>query len=170
MTTNTNPARALQKLLEDNWRESIDGRDEDVPKPVIKVTKDQPTLSSSEILTHDYVFVSAPGTSSREPVGFEWSGETVEDLCSIDIRTVDQRGGYERLFGPVDDSYGGERYGGLIGEAIRVFQDHRKGFGDWSQLNAYEGEDLSDQMGKRVYRGTIEVRLTSYATDLDPTP
>lgn len=166
--TNTNAPRWVKVLLTNEWTPTIADRSTDVPQPVIGTGKEIPSISSSQILSDDYLIISTPAASNRVPQGFEYTEEQVTDRVTLDIRTISQRGGSQRLHGDVDPAtMRSERYSGLVGEAIRCLQTIRRGEGDYDYVNVIEVEPLSGEMGKKTHRATIEIELVRMVVGVD---
>lgn len=165
MTSRTSLAY-LQTLLDENWEEDVSGRENTVPKPYILLASSKYESRVSQY-DGDVIFVVDGGPQSLTPKGAGWTHRGVESLVTIDCRTQQGR---VRLEGGRNDDNESESHGGLRGEALRIIDNVRKGDKEFDLIDGYEWNDLSEDMGFQFWRGTLEVRLTQVASEIDPQP
>ena len=162
----------VKTTIEENWHESIDGREIDVPKPNIYQESD-PDRRRVKLNENDAVFIKDGGTTSTEPQSLNWSEERVDSRIDIDIRSTGGGGdinGRVRMWGINKEDGTPERYGGLVGEIKRIFHARRRGENDYDVIALPEIHDLSGEMGARVWRTSIFVSLSIRAQPIDPSP
>lgn len=171
----------VENILAQDWEENIEGRYLDVPEPTV-VRESEEGDRRMNLQNSDYIVVSDGGISDITPASFGWVEEQTTSRVTLDIRTSYSR---ERLWG---DRYSGDtgdvqigstqlgdentsgRYGGLVGEAKRIIDLHRKGDKEFDLIVPYEANDLSGQMGGKVWRATLSIRLEVRASTIDPQP
>lgn len=156
----------IQKVLEDNWVESVSGRNSDVPTPTFE-RESAEALRRMNLDRNDYVLIMDGGISNIEPQSFGWVEEQTTARVTLDIRTAQSR---ERLWGQRSDDNSGTRWGGLVGEASRIIHDIRKGDEEFDLIIPYEANDLSGQMGGHIWRATLEIRLEVRASTINTEP
>lgn len=170
--THTNVESYLVTLLAENWTESIDGRSNDVPKPKITGEDDD---AQETLRTRDLVEVT-PGRTIRDWQGIGGFERRREVPATIVARTAERRvdglpiDPEVRLKGARDANNEPERWGGLVGEILRILESVRYGEHELDMVNGFEWEDTSNLAGKGNYRADIEVRLTRVAQVIDPSP
>lgn len=170
--THTNVERYLVTLLDSEWTESIDGRDNDVPKP--KITEEDEDAQET-LRTRDLVEVTS-GRTIREWQGIGGFERRREVPATIVLRTAERRVDGQpidpevRLKGDRDANNAAERWGGLVGETLRILESVRKGEHEHDMVNAFEWEDTSNLAGRGNFRADVEVRLTRVAQVIDPSP
>lgn len=149
--------KLMKYLLEQEWTEDVDGREEPVPKPRIIQAEEVKRVDLSE---GDVIYVKDGGITSKEAAGLGWNEEKQIDLVTLDIRTIDAHGGRERLEGVRDETtLEAEKYGGLVGEVERIVDEHRKDLAEYQLVEAYEINDISQEQGFGRYRVDFELRL-----------
>lgn len=156
----------LKTLLEREWTPDIPDRDETVDEPRIEKSKD---LKRTGLEEGALIIVKDGGATNVEPSSLGWDHERVETLLTLDIRTTDENGGHEQVYGVYDeDTLETENYGGLVGEVKRILDTYRRGVGDWCTVEGYEIDDISDEQGFGRYRVEFQVRLRTGPEVIDP--
>lgn len=154
----------LRNVLDNSWEPSVTGRDQSVPKPVIRVAADSQTTRVSQI-NHDLVVIADGTGENLTPKSVGWTHREVESTASIIVKTQHSSG---RLGGVRDANNDEEEYGGLRGEILRILDLIRKGDKEYDLIDGYEWKDQSEDVGFQFYRGIWEVRLTELAQKIDP--
>ena len=161
----------IAQLLDGEWTTSITGREADVPKPLIETQKDD---TKESLRTRDVAHVADAGNFDITPKGFGWTHQGTSSTVAVELRTANRReegtkvDGRKRLYGDVDPDFSTDRWGGLVGETLRVIQSNRKGLANNDRLVAGPVLDQSDMEGQGYYRADVQVRLLTHAEHIDP--
>lgn len=161
-------------LLDTEWIEDADkvtGRVRDVPKPKILAEK---AVKRHDLSRQPLIEVKDGGAATKEPKGLGWHEEQKVAQLQITIQLVDEHNGEVRMngyrAGPDGDAdhgldpYEKESYGGLSGEVERILDQNRKGLAEYQLVEAFELDDVSDQMEYGRYRVDVNVRLHGEVT------
>lgn len=180
--------QAIRMLLDSEWTSSIEGRVNDVPKPLLVEEKKN---LKDDLRTQDVAHVGDGGPVESTPMGFGWTHERIDATVVVQLRSADRDGdvatdGRHRMFGErfsatvsgssgvgetlVGDHSEAERYGGLVGETERLMKAHRKGFAEFDIVaDGLRVEDESTLAGPGYYRADVYVPLANVASPIDTT-
>jgi len=154
----------VENILREDWEREVPGRNKPVPVPeVVRESSEEHRRMNTQ--NSDYIVVTDGGISEIEPQSFGWQEEATTARVTCDIRTSQSR---ERLWGKRDDDNNSPNYGGLVGEVKRIVDTKRKGDKEFDLIVGFEANDLSGQMGGKVWRATFEIRLEVRATTVNP--
>jgi hypothetical protein len=154
----------VERILEEDWDPDISGRSQIIPKPEI-VRESSDEHRRMNLQRSDYLVLMDGGISEIAPQSFGWSEESLTSRVTCDFRTSTSR---ERLWGHRQQGNTSPRYAGLVGEAKRIVDNYRKGTREFDLITGYEANDLSGQMGGKVWRATFDIRLETRASVIDP--
>lgn len=154
----------VEYILDNNWTKSVSGRNNDVPKPDI-VRESEEGKRRMNLQKNDFLIISDGGISNIEPQSFGWVEEATTARVTVDMRTAYSRA---RLWGERDSNNDSPTYGGLVGEVKRIIDTKRKGDKEFDLVTGFEANDLSGQMGGKVWRATFEIRLENRAKNINP--
>lgn len=153
----------VYNVLHNDWQTSISGRPNDVPQPYIFIESSEATRFSTA--TADYMVVTDNGQETWQPQSVGWTEERVEAKVAVEMRTAHSR---ERLLGYRDQNNVAERYGGLLGETKRILNAKRKGDKEWDYVIVDGFDDLTGDVGFANFRGRLNIRLVSVASQINP--
>lgn len=129
-------ARWVRDLLQSEWDEDNQWREEAVPQPEIIVEGDE-TRRSAHHRDYDVIFTKDGGLPTIDPQSIGYREEYVEATIDVEIITSDSRA---KLLGQVSDTYGG-----LSGEVNRIIHKYRTG------MESQESKQLGGfRLGKRT--------------------
>lgn len=180
-------AQYIDNVLRSGWHSSISGRphdvgaieDEGVDNPRVKVVyESDDDWRRMDLSNYDYITIMDGGIVDMPAKSFGWKNEDVISRLNLDIRTKgwtsENRPGRISLYGERGAGTLAEneapRWGGLVGEALRVVKAERKGDQEFSIIDASEANDLSSQMGGQVWRATVSVQLETRSSEIDTSP
>lgn len=174
----------VENVLRNRWASSITGRPHDVGNLGGDLSNDEyvrivyegdKDWRSMDLSNYDYLTLTGGGFTSIEPKAFGWTEEDRFTRVDIDIRTSGHVGkdrpGRIALYGErgagnlsVNEK---PRWGGLVGETLRVMKDVRKGDQEFTIIDANEADELSGQMGGQIWRSVVSVRLENRNRTID---
>lgn len=159
----------VENTIITEWEDSISGRPNDVGEigPDIRIVyESDEDWRSMALENFDYITIVDGGDTDVTPKGVVWDHEDVVARVDLDIRTKGRpgldRGRYalygERGAGDLAENES-PRWGGLAGEASRCMKSVRKGGHEFDVINVDTVDDLSGNMGGRVWRTVLNVRF-----------
>ncbi|MFB6284581.1 MAG: hypothetical protein ABEK59_11760 [Halobacteria archaeon] len=171
----------VDNVLQNNWTSSISGRPHDVesigenPGDVRIIYGSDDEFRRMDLSNNDYLVLRDGGLAEITPKSFSWQEEDRISRVDVDIRTSgwpnSNRPGRIALYGERGagnlNSNESPRWGGLVGEALRVLKTKRKGDQEFTIINASEADDVSEQMGGQVWRTVVGVRLEQRNISID---
>ena len=140
----------IKEYLEDNWKESREFREVDVPTPNILVEGDR-RIRAGNFSDDDLVIVSDGGTVQYEPASVGFRDYKITSPVDIQIRSSK---GYQR-FDP-----------GLTGEVEALLDDIRYGFEQYDIVLRESFDDNTSAHGADVFDGVWSVRFIAYANSI----
>lgn len=171
------PIAFTKYALTEDWEPRIPGRTVEVPEPYVTVDSED---SQASLKQSDVVIVKDGGTTTKTPGTLFYNEETTTSFVNVDIRTTDRNReelndalrspGATRLNGKRDERANTtERYGGLVGEVVRVLQEYRRGVNEFSQITVEEINDITSESGSNHYRAIVTVRFEETLKNVNPT-
>lgn len=168
----------VENLIRDNWQSAITGRPHNVgviDKDIKIVYESDDEWSQMNLGKYDYITLQDGGLVNMEAKSFGWSEEDIVSRVSVDLRTrgwpQEGRPGRIALYG--ERGAGAllpneaPRWGGLVGETLRVLKSVRGGDEEFCIIDTNEADDLSGQMGGQIWRSVVNVRLESRSSTID---
>lgn len=153
----------LTDTIDDRWIEdasSIDGRRNDVPKPV-NIYAASPDKRKVNLKQGDAIFVYDGGEPTIEPKSVGWVEERIESKATIDLYSAV---GVQRIEGYRDDSGDLESYGGLKGEVRRILDGIRRGYKEFLYIKPETYRYMHGEGAGGIYRGQWEIKLVQWNT------
>ena len=148
----------IKEYLKNNWKESREFREVDVPIPNILVEGDR-RIRGGNFSDDDLVIVSDGGTVQYEPASVGFRDYKITSPIDIQIRSSK---GYQRFDGGRDD----DSYGGLTGEVEALLDDIRYGFEQYDIVLRESFDDNTSAHGADVFDGVWSVRFIAYANSI----
>lgn len=166
----------VYQKLKNQWTKDVNQRIVEVPEPIIVFEKED---FQERLSYKDVVRVIDGGIQDRELNEVGADAERIVTLVNLDLRSADRNrptvngaigsAGRVRMHGYRDEeTLEKERYGGLVGECIRVLQLDRKRDKEFDLIETPEVNDISNQTGKNHFRVQITARFTELASEIDP--
>lgn len=148
--------------IDENWKESIDGRANDVPKPEI-VAEGEKDRRATNFADNDIVIVNDGGTVSYEPASIGFRDYKVTAPYDVTVRTSE---GYPEF----DGTPASQSYSGLSGEVRRILDKLRLGFGPYDLIVLQSFDDNTSAYGADVYEAILGVDCIAYADSIGQEP
>ena len=154
----------LTDTIDERWdgsASSVDGRRNDIPKPV-NITAGSPNDRRKVSLKQgDAIFVYDGGEPTIEPKSVGWIEERIESKATIDLYSAHS---VERVEGYRNDDGDLESYGGIKGEVKRILDDIRRGHEEFLMVIPSVYRYMHGDEPGGIYRGQWEVTLVQWNT------
>ncbi len=155
-----NERTLLQELLESRWQESLDGREIDVPKPLIIKAGNQEDKQrrAQNYSDDDIIHLRDGGDPDISPASVGFRDLHVEQVIDAEVRTSHSS---QRLWGQ-----DGDLYGGLLGEVQRIVDSARFGVGPYDYVWYDTLSDETEDYGADTWHATWPVRFIAYSSPI----